>query len=1228
MSEPPAARNSVLRITAASRKPSPAPVLRALGIVLLLCGFFCARIARAAESGIPTPHPRSAATALLVDSDLEAALRLTTATLARNPDDREAWFVRMEAAALASDVSTELEAALRLCELAPNHRPAMIAAARIAELATNTGAFRAALPSLEKLVLGNPQESEFLSRALLNAAADGAATAPVAQLARQAGLLTEWRVAGPFGHFSAADFDRSFIPTDVPASEGLARPSYGGRSVESFRFDSGEFNLPEYFSQAGVFYAESSVNLATPGQYRLRVESEGTLEISIDGNPALAIDDRFFSTAGINSTVLELPAGQHRVFVKFIPSAAPFRISLRPSANPIASPPQPGLLADYQHAEARFWMRDYAGAISELGALERHHPSAAVEYLLAQAWSRASDESPEAPALLESALKRSPQSLAAAYELAARAYDAERYEDSYSLAKRVIAVRPGFAPAQQLLADSAWRLGFREEAQPALVAGLKLHPSCGALLAAARIFAATGDYPDAGKATDALSTCAPASLAYPQALAAQGRHREAALAAAQVADEYPLDRLSRALAAREFATAGEPKRALLLADDLAAMAPNSADYRDLRRQIEAGHTVFDSASTNDDAACGPQLNRADLPCNGTEFFTPYRRSGLDIIHQTSQRHFAGGEVVVLLDDRVVQLSPRGAVALYVHRILRVLNREGIERYGEVELPAGAEVLELRTIAQDGTIAEPEFSPDKNTISMPALAPGSAIEQEYVVRYPSGGVDEHAEAFRFAFGSFAAPILYARFVALSPAGAAGQGEAGAVQVMASDDAPAPAFNRVDNTEVRRWERENIMQFNRESALPPAEVLPSVRLMATHAGGWRYYRDRYRNDFLEATRVGPRTRATAEKLRGANPEATARSFYHLVTAQIRGDEADRADGDLTPAENTLADYAGSRAATLLALARAAGLDADLLLARDLAQLRPSQPEARTYMHPLVRFRFGDHSVVTAPDSTGLAFGVLPSSIAREEALLVTLSTDVSEKESSFVSLQSIPAADEQSVAQGELRFDAEGNLTAAVTIRMGTARGMQMRSILSGIAPADRRQFFQQLALRLFKGAGDADGEVIHEDDAEQSLELRVTCRVPHFANFEVASTDLDQLAPALGLRKIYGLGPRHFPLYVAIPLVETTTFQVHLPAGVQVRALPGDFAVKTPFGSYSARFRQTPGGLEVRRAFNIPAQLIAADRFADFAQLARQIDEAERQRFTLESSLTSSRKRAR
>jgi hypothetical protein len=1180
---------------------------------LVMCGAGFAgtptRSRQAPPAAFADSRPSAAAVALFVNSNLDSARSLAAAALRKNPADPDALFVEMEAAALEADSKGEFQAALRLCETgsaSADQRP-LIAAARILDQAGNTSTFRTAVPRIRRLIAAGGTPSNLLRTALVAAAADGLPGLSSLDLARESGLITDWRAAGPFGNYPNVAFDRVF----APEYDNLAQANYNGRVVEAFRFYDGKFNLPDYFSTTGVFYAASDLNLVSAGEYRLRAESGGTLEIFLDGASVLKKDDRWHATPEIAWTTLRLSPGTHKLLVKFLPTAAPFRVALiatddhhgpAATANPAvsASSVVPAIAdpeSSYVSAALRFWMGDYDATIAQLTALQKKYPSAALDFLLAKAWQRSGDDSSDQMALWQSALRQAPLAIAAEYELAAREYDTGHNEEAYAHVQRVVTARPGFVPGVHLQGSIAMELNAKEQAAAALEAELRLHSSCTALRDAARFFSGMAAYDRAGDFERQLEGCAPGSLAFAETRAEAGRHSEAAAAAQRIVLARPLDRAARALLVRELALSGDRDGATRAAQELVAVAPQSSRYRRLAEDVSTGAVVSDSASA-----------RARDFSRQQDFYGPYRRNGLEIIHKTASRHFSGGPALVVLHDRVARVEPDGAVSVYVHKITRVLNRDGIEKYGEVSVPLGADLLELRTVKPDGTLVEPEFNQHKSTISMPALAPGDAIELEYVLHY-NGGIEEHAEDFHFTFGSFTAPMLFARFAVLTPAPTK-------MEVIATPGAPRAAETTAENVTARVWERQDMAQSSEEVSAPRRDALPTIRLVASRPGGWQDLRDFHRNELIDAIRIGPRVAQNARDLVGESGEETARNLYHLVAMRLRSTGSEFDGGDLVSAETTLADFAGNRTVALLAMARASGLDVDLLLARELDRPHPTIAARDAYTRPLVLFRFGHRQVVADAESEGVGFGVLPPIIAHDDALAVPVAEATASRAALIVPVPP-SLGDEHSNADGDISFDKDGNMTAKVTIGMGASRSAQMRNILSGIEPGERRRFIEQIAMRIFPGAVDANGEVRNENDSDQPLELRLSCSAPHFLSFAGDTADLDQLAPALGLRKMYGLGPRHLPLYIDMPLVETTRFHVHLPAGIKVVGQPEDARIQSDFGSYSVEFRSVgEDEFDVRRSFRVPVQVIAPDRFEVFARFERQIDEVERQRVTL------------
>ena len=1135
------------------------------------------------------------------DSDPDRARAAAAQVLKRHPANVEALFVEMEAAAFEADTSAELQAAVRLAETRIADPRVTIAAARILDLAGNTSAFRAVAPRIRALAHAKSVQVNYFRSALLTAATDGLPGDSVHDLAREAGLLTDWRVAGPFGRFSNVDFDRSF----EPEHDGLGGGVSGTLAVESVRLDDGNFILPDYFDRRGVYYAASEFTSDIRGEYVLRADSAGTLAIAIDGRTVLQKDDRFRVSPGNVWSRVVLAAGTHRVLVKFLPSAAPFRIALLRSARVVTPHPAPPMYSaaetEYVAAAGKYWTGDYAGAIQQLQQTGKRS-AAQEEFLLAHAWAHEQDsDAPEAMAALNAAIAASPRALAAETMLAENAYSGERVDDALDRLRHVLAVQPDYLPAQELRSEIAVRFDWQAEAEQAIDARVRLHPNCSTLRDAANFYSRFLELRRAAELQQRLDGCSPSSLAYVEALGDAGRHREAATAAAAKVAARPFDRNARSLLVRELRLAGDSAAAKQAADELAALAPNSEPFRKIAL----------AAANKPLAPVEDENERSSGFVSGDAFYTHYRRDGLDILKRTKTRRFSGGPAVILLHDRVVNLAADGSAAVYEHKITRLLTRAGIERYGEVAVPGGADLLELRTLKADGNIVEPEFLEHKATVSMPALARGDAIEVEYVRRFPAPAVSDNPDAFQFVFGSFQAPILFSRFVVLT---------AGAAREFAVSAGVQDAQVQ-ENGAVRVWEKNDIPQSTEETAMPTGESLPNVRVLPRGFDDWQAVREYYRDTAIDLTRAGSRVEQVTSTVGGTTPEEKARALYRLVTSTIRngGSFGEGA----TSAEDTLAGGQGSRTATLLALSRAAGLDAELVLAREIDSQDAQRPSIQAYSRPLVRFSFSDKQVLVDAEAEGAAFGAVPPSVDRTRALVVPLKGAADEP--MFVALADRPE-NERSLANGEITLGDHGDLSADLEITMGASRSAQMRSILRGI-PADGRQhFFEQLAMRIFPGATDVHGDVRDESNPDRPLVLHVVCRSPRFFSFNGRSADLDQIVPALNLRKLYvGTAPRQLPLYVDAPLFETATFRVHLPADTRLLHRADDLEEHNQFGDYAVRFRELePGLLEITRSFRIPVQVIAPAQYPEFVRFATRVDNAERQRLSVQRVQTSAR----
>jgi hypothetical protein len=1111
----------------------------------------------------------SASEALFVRSDSARARTLAQQVLAKHPKDIDASFILMEAAALQDDAAAILDAAATIVQNATQDDPRLdLAIARIRSLASNSQAFRERAATVKALSKDEPT----LRAANVSAASDGLDFYEMLAESRDAGLITDWRIAGPFGERSTIDLQKRW----APETDGLRKATSGRKKVESLQFPNGLFSLPAYMTKQGVYYAAGGVYVDSTGDWNLYLETAGLATLTLDGRPVIVRD----GNSSFNRTekvTLHLTQGDHQVLMKFNAAASPFRVALLPPSGgtrkkrkfPVATSAE----SDYVMAALEYWRGDLVAAARKTQRLRATQPSAITSQLMADIWRAASDESPEVLASELDASERDPNAAKSLLWIAEHDIEAENFESALKLLRRAVRIQPRSEQAARVESELMSRLRWQPEATAAYERWIEIHPSCRALQRESEYFASVHDFGRARAAETHLSGCSPDSLALAEALGAHGDHRAAADTARSIGEKFPLNRPARETEIREALLAGDFERAHRRATELVALAPNMAAANELLVQAKA---------------------RSEFPNNNNakrrwldDVIAKLHRDAPAILRQTAQSKVTGS-TVVLLDDEAV-LEHAGERWHYRHRITRLKTRESILSHGEVNLPSGASVLTLRSISNDGEFSEPELSPHKTTISMPLLAPGSAIEEEYIWRGTTGA------DFRFSFGSFDAPIAISRFTLISDAGTQTRNERGA---------PAATVEHLaDGSDLSRWERSDIVQSSKETAMTAVPVLPAVLVTSTEKSLTQQRLD-IAESMMEAASPGPRTSLLADTLHSSDEFETVRRVYNAAMTQVRNDGATLDAANPAPAEDSLQDGEGSRAAVLLALAQQAQVHVELF-----ALPRQSDLDVPTaYDRPVAVFYLQDGRQLMADlDSDGLPLGSISPELARENALpiLAADSRGLRLSDGPLVNLQQ-PEVNQESTAKGDIWIEPNGTLRATVDITMGAWRGAQLRQSLRGMSAGARQNYFQQLATRLFPGCGDARGIANDEESVERPLQLHVECSAEEFVEVHQGTVELDSVMPALALKNLYGSALRRkYPLYVGTVLDETTEYQLHLPPKMELTT-KFQKDLKTPFGRYSYSVtKQDDRTWKLVRSFKIPIQKIVPERYPDFANFADQ-----------------------
>ena len=949
--------------------------LAALAFALVEVGA-CASLPRSAP---PPPEPALAGWSALGEGRRDEASRIFTARLAAAASDPVALFGQATIAGARGDSRGALDADVKvLRSLAEGAAAgwaealAPVAAARVRELFDEIG------PAEEARVAAVLRPGE-LARAVTlpwPARLDMARVAE--ELARRAGdpsrlaresaavgfapSLTDAGRLGPLAHLD--------LEAPEPAS---ARNSAVWRTLTA----SGDHVdlAPALDGRADARLLRAAVEVSE-GVYQVIVDDPGEAWLSVDGvGFAHGAANRYGPR--ITATRLSLSAGRHELALRVATSPGETRLTVavlpagggaavrfvppqpggatgRAAAMPAAASPvsrAAGGAADVLRAFCAAFLADRLGAIDDATALAERltsWPRFAIGWALAGEIAR---HDPTVPGpFARDAARRALRTAVAADPALARAWETlatveledDRPRDAIEAAGRARAAAPGWWAPELMLARVLALRGLDFDAaaarsRAAANAGAADLP-CVVVEALRRDAEERRDLAGEERLVAQLAQCSGSVELRAERARSRGQIDAAlALLGAEVAMDPERDDLG-ADRARLLVAAGRAADALR---ELAAwVAHDPADaVRRVRladAQVAAGHvaaarqTLTEALATRPDV---PDVRRAARALGVPLPLDAYRVDGSTAIREFEKRgRTPSSPAIIALDRDVTRVFPTGATMTLTHEIVRVDSKDAIDRFGEIAVPAGAEILTLRTHKRDGTTREPEEIAGKETVSAPDLQVGDYVEWELLETHsPAAAFAPGFLGDRFYFQSFDAPIARSEMTLVLPAGLPVALDVRAGAPPAADSAGP------DGTRVMTFVATDVPQlFAERSAVPAVEYVPSVRASSGVSWvGWARYLTEQLHD---AVRVSPSVRALAAKLRegaaghpggvdpAGDPAQLAAAVVDWVTSHIE------ATDELTvPAGVTLARGRGSRVTLALALAGELGLRARPVLAR---------------------------------------------------------------------------------------------------------------------------------------------------------------------------------------------------------------------------------------------------------------------------------------------------------
>jgi tetratricopeptide (TPR) repeat protein len=646
---------------------------------------------------------------------------------------------------------------------------APVAAGRVLALFDEIGpaSRRAIIERLAPLRLAHNPALPWLARVELLRLASHAAheigdATELARIAGAAGCLNAVADYGIIGPLASADLDAS----------PPARAPPGGRAVAA----SGcRVELPSTADGRGGARMVRAAFQGAAGAFEIVLDYAGEGRVSVDGGAARRHGSDTRYGPRISATRVDLGAGKHDLEIRIATRAAvaSFSVYVLPAAAASAAPAPTGPLADYCAAAIAQRVEATDDALAAVGRL-RARPRFAVGLALAGAVAHDDPSRPAniardaARSALRAALAADPELARAWNDLAALALEDERPRDAIEAGRAAARAAPRWWSPRLLLARAFTARGLDFDANRAVEGAAQDAKSgdvpCPVVEALRRRAQDRRALDEETRLESALVSCGGNVEARVERLRARGDLAggravlQAALRLDPERDDLAGDRAMllsaegkhdealaelRRLVARD---PNDPQRRLHLADALAAAGQATA----------ARETISAALAARPDA---PEVQRAAralgvaLPLDG---FRVDGRAVIRAFEAAAVRYTA--PAVMVLDRAVMRVFTGGTVMTLTHQIVRVDSKDAVDKWAEIAVPPGAEILTLRTHKRDGSTREPEEIAGKETISAADVALGDYIEWEYLeTRPPSAAFGPGFLVDRFFFQSFDAPM---------------------------------------------------------------------------------------------------------------------------------------------------------------------------------------------------------------------------------------------------------------------------------------------------------------------------------------------------------------------------------------------------------------------------------------------------------------------------------------
>ncbi len=552
----------------------------------------------------------------------------------------------------------------------------------------------------------------------------------------------------------------------------------------------------------------------------------------------------------------------------------------------------------------------------------------------------------------------------------------------------------------------------------------------------------------------------------------------------------------------------------------------------------------------------------------------------------------------LLDQEIVVLLPQGGALRRVHQVLRVLSDEAADQVGEVRVAQGAELEFARTLLADGTVVAAAETADKETISLRAVATGTAVEYaQTVLVEPEDPATGATRLDPFTLQSGDGPTRLSEYVVLVPT-------AMMASFQTSLRAPPAEVRTLPGWTAHIYRTANVPRARIEPrAVRPDLALPSVQVatrtsLSALVEPW--------DERLAAAAQASSTELNQwQNLLLAQPDGLPR-WQYLAQRLARGVQQSHDGGAPGNPVTALQQQRGDRAAVFYSLLQHQGVTACMVRVHTLARQAPDHQLAKTSLDPvdfpaeLVRFELADGPHWYDPGIEGGLLDHLRSGLRQRPALLA--GCKASERRISTPDLGN--GLDAREVT-GELDWRDDGSVDATFREHLTGAMAAYLQQFLTSATTDERNALFVELAKGVLPGAQVEAADIQGLGTLGGPLDLQWTLRSEpsegrrHTLALGLLPSELGKdfaILPERAMPLLFGHGQRQ-------QLVLTVRAGKPLQAVVELTG-------KTPQVDWQRRWQPLPNGGTLTWQLQTQPGVVEAEVYRAFASAVHGADAAE------------------